>query len=241
MNGHQGINGVKSWLIALMLSAPGFAAAAGAAKVLPGKSPASAAAAADQELDELLVAGAKPLRDPRKVVAWLTRLLGQFSVDGSVDLHGKGDPADQRKVEGQSKCIAVGAEPGLQCELRIRWHQEEGSYAGALLLGGESTLDPAVMLYGVAPDGLHITYVLVDNKGTADGAWGDLINPDTLASRKPCAGIPGDCERIMRITASPDLKKVEMRVVLEIDRKKAETFTFVMNRVPAAAPAAQTR
>jgi hypothetical protein len=102
------------------------------------------------------------------------------------------------------------------------------------LLGGVSALDPANILYGFEPDRIGIRYMLVDNKGIAEGALGYLLDEETLVSRTKCVNMPGNCERVARIIASPDLKQVEMRIDLEVELKRTVSFSFVMHRVPGS-------
>jgi hypothetical protein len=89
------------------------------------------------------------------------------------------------------------------------------------------------MLFGFEPDRIGIRYMLVDSNGIADGAMGYVVG-NTLISRSPCANVPGNCHRVARITADPDLKAVRMEIVLEIDYQKAAYFDFIMRRVPGS-------
>lgn len=190
-----------------------------------------AAAPPDQQLDEALVEGVKPTRDAQQVINWLARLVGDFTVDGYVDLHGQGKPDDQRQVQGSTTCIGFGPAPAVQCELWVRWPETRGP-DGEAVLAGSSTLDPAMMLFGFEPDRIGIRYMLVDSQGIADGALG-LVAGDTLVSRAPCVGI-ADCQRVTRITAGNDLKVIEMQVDFEVAFSKAATLVFEMKRVPGS-------
>lgn len=183
-----------------------------------------------EELDEVLVRGQKAERSGQKVIEWMARLAGQFTFEGHVDPQGRGRPEDLRPVEGSGTCVGFGPAPAVQCEIRVRWPAPPVE-AGSELPGMASTLDPAVMLFGFEPGTFGITHMLVDNKGTAEPAVG-LLYGDTLISKTPCAAIRGNCQRIMRITAEPDLRAVTMNVEIEIDYAKALTWSFTLNRVP---------
>jgi hypothetical protein len=201
----------------------------------PSAAPATPASgvASEQELDEILVEGRKPLRKPQKVIDWMARLVGRFVVDGNVRLLGDGAPSDPLEVQGRANCTGFGPAPAVHCELKIRWPETRGS-SGEALLGGVSALDPANILYGFEPDRIGIRYMLVDSKGIAEGALGYLLDEETLVSRAKCVNVPGNCERIARIIASPDLKQVEMRIDLEVELKHTASFSFVMHRVPGS-------
>ncbi len=185
----------------------------------------------DEQLDEVLIEGMKPTRDAQEVINWLARLVGDFTYEGHVDLHGKGNPDDQRPVQGTAKCIGFGPAPAVQCEMNVRWPETRGP-GGEAILAGVSTLDPAMLLFGFEPDRIGIRYMLVDSKGIADGALG-LVAGNTLASRAPCVGI-ANCQRVTRITADPDLKAIGMQIDFEVGFSKAAAFVFVMKRVPGS-------
>jgi hypothetical protein len=187
----------------------------------------------DLELDEVLVEGRKPVRNEQKVIDWMKRLPGRFIVDGSVTLHGSGSPDGPLQVQGRSDCAGYFANPAVRCELKIRWPEAKGP-AGEALLGGVSALDPANMLYGYERDRAGVRYMLVDSNGIAESALGYLLTEDVLVSRTKCVNVPGNCERVVRITAPPDLKEVEMKIDLEVDGTKAVSFRFLMRRAPGS-------
>jgi hypothetical protein len=218
----------------------------------------------DLELDEVLVQGKrqKPKRptfaEYQAPFDFMARLVGTFVVDGVVDLHAEGRAEDLRAVTGRIECVGFGVAPGVTCELHARWAETTGPDGGEML-GGVSTLIPAVLLYGFdtrspemdrrasmnamtaailgrtnayAAEQPGISYVMVDSKGVAETATGQMTSPDTMRSRSKCLAIAGNCERVVRITASPDLKTVAMNIDLLIDERKAVRFAFVMHRVP---------
>jgi hypothetical protein len=159
------------------------------------------------------------------------RLVGQFVIEGNVDLHGQGNPEDLRKVAGLAHCVGFGLAPGVQCELTVRWPETRGA-DGEEIPGGVSTLDPAVLLFGVDLSVPGVSHVLLDNRGVADNAVGAMTSPNTMLSRSKCVGIPGNCERTVRITAEPDLSAVRMDIDLALEQQKSVRFAFVMQRVP---------
>jgi hypothetical protein len=185
----------------------------------------------DPELEEILVQGLKPIRKPKVVQAFLPRLAGRFVVDGHVDLHGVNGPADVLEVQGRADCVALFPAQAVHCELKIRW-PDTIAPGGEPLLGGISTLYPASLLYGYDPERVALRHMLVDSKGIANSALGYLLTDDMLVSRSPCAGVPGHCERVVRVTAKQDLKQVEMKIDMEVEFRKAASFMFVMHRVP---------
>jgi hypothetical protein len=214
------------WLIAIASILPVTVRSAGA--------PApSATQAQPQQLDEILVEGRKPLRDAQKIFDWMARLVGQFIVEGSVHLHADGAPSEPLQAHGRADCVGFGPAPGVLCELKIRWPEAKGPN-GESLFGGASTLDPASMLFGFAPDRIGIHHMLADNSGIANEALGYLLSGDLLASRTKCVNVPRRCERVVQITAAPDRSSVEIKIELEVDYQKAASFTFLMRRVPGS-------
>jgi hypothetical protein len=189
-----------------------------------------AAAPEDLELDEILVEGRKPVRDPEKIVDWIRRLPGRFVVDGSVDLHGHGNSDAPLAVQGRSDCMAFQPMPAVQCELKLRWPEVRGAN-GEKILGGVSNLDPAALLYAYDTDHIGIRYMLVDSEGIAESASAYLLTGDTLVTRSKCVNVPGNCQRMMWITAAPELKQVSMRIELDVDSQRVASLNFVMHRI----------
>lgn len=243
-------DGLATGLMALALSTP-FAA-------LAADEP-SEQWRLDEELGEILVEAerARPKahswKEYQEPFNWLARMVGTFVIDGNVDLRAQGNEEDLRKVSGRAECVGFGVAPGVQCELKIRWPETSGP-DGKAIPGGVSSLTHAVMLFGSelpdpnsrsiqinlpgrtqadqAPATPGVAWILVDNRGVADNAVGRMVSADTMQSRSRCLDIPGDCERVVRITAWPDMRLVEFRIELVIDARKAVNFTFVMHRVP---------
>jgi hypothetical protein len=217
---------LRGWLIlqAVLAAGPVVAAAAEAQPAQP-----------DRQLDEVLVEGTrlKSERNAQKIIDWMARLVGSFTFEGHVDLHGKGNAADLRQVQGAGNCTGFGPAPAVQCEIKVRWPEARGE-RGEAIPGGVSQFDPAMILYGFEPNRLGIRYMLVGSKGVANGDLALLVG-DTLVSRTPCVDFPGNCQRVMRVTAAPDLELVEMRIELAVDQRKALEYAFVMRRVPGSA------
>lgn len=241
------MDGLANCLMALALLLPGTAFAA---------EPKSQDR--DQQLSEVLVEGdrSKPKKptfeEYQEPFNFLARLAGQFYVEGSVDLHAQGRSEDQRAVSGRAECVGFGMGPGVQCELRIRWPGTTGPN-NEEIPGGLSTLNPAVMLFGfesadatLRPAGVGlrsqpedprqpgISYILIDSKGIAERAVGEMATPNILRSRSKCTGIRGDCQRVALITARPDLKTVDINIDLVIDGEKAVSFFFELHRLPGS-------
>jgi hypothetical protein len=233
MKQRTGVPAIRSLSIALSLLL-GAASATGA-QAPAGKSAAAAASQQDsgserdQELSEVLVQGkrTKPVRDPQIIIDWMRRLVGQFRYVGFVELHDpNGAPRGQQPVSGKGDCVAFGLAPGVQCTIKVSWPEAHGD-DGQEILGGVSNLQPAMVLYGLDPDELAVHYLLVDNKGVADGGLG-YLKGDTMTTADPCVGIPGDCTRTTRITAEPDGKLVQMQIDIEREGQLAVRYLFAM-------------
>lgn len=226
-NDSLGIPRIAGLLALLMVAGTTAGAAQPAANA--AKAPAAATSTAngvEQELDEVVVNGRRirPERNMQTVVDWMRRLVGQFRYQGYVELRGAdGAPLGREDVQGVSDCVAFGLAPGVQCSLKVEWPAVEGD-AGAV--GGVSTLQPAMILYGFDPDHRAVHLLQVDNKGIADGALG-YLQGDTLLASAPCEGIPGNCQRITRITARPDGKLIQTQVDIEIDGQRVTRYVFL--------------
>ncbi len=250
MSGRTSVIAIRIGLLALALSAGALAWAADAGKPQPP------AQARNEELGEVLVEGEKEkpklpsFDDYQSPFNFLSRLVGEFVIEGTVDLHAQGLREDLRRVSGRAECVGFGLAPGVSCELKVRWPETTGP-DGEAILGGVSTLNPAVVLYGfdtmtprlvglrrpgapppATPEGPGVSWVVVDNQGVSETATGYMTSPDTMRSRSKCLTISGNCERMASITAAPNLKTVEMNIDLMIDAQKAVSFAFVMHRVP---------
>jgi hypothetical protein len=186
----------------------------------------------DEELDEVVVDGRRALRKPQAILDWMARLVGQFTVVGTVDLHGHSE-AGLLDLQGHSTCVGLGPGPAVQCELRIRWPEARGK-SREQIAGGVSNLDPAMMVFGFEPNRIGIRHMVVGNDGIADGAMGYLLPGDTLLTRAKCGGVAVNCERAVQVTAEPGGQTVRMQIEIQIDLRKAVTIAFVMQRVPGS-------
>lgn len=212
-----------SALVLAWLCAPsGFAAS-------PAQ-PAAAPATTEkfEELSEVIVSGARPTRKVADVIPWMRRLLGEYTIEGYVDLRGKGDPDDRRNVRGGGVCVGFGVAPGVQCEIDVRWPAADA--VEGLIMGGTSTLSPAMMLYGLEPDEIGVRYLQVDNRGLAEGATGGIIG-DSATFRAPCADVIEACQRVTRIIARPESKLIDMQVDTEIFYELAMRYRLQFTRV----------
>jgi hypothetical protein len=182
----------------------------------------------------------------RQMQAWLARLVGQYSVEGYVDLCGQGKPKDERPATGTVDCIAAGSPPSVHCKVDVSWPPAT-SGNGAPLPGGVSNLAPAQFLFslythehydfdGMIPGeptggsdrrGLH--FLQLDNRGIAEWASSELVG-DTFLARENCVDIPGNCHKITRITARPAGDEISIRVDVEIDRKRVLRQVLLLHR-----------
>lgn len=217
--------------LALVLSCP-FAASPAAGQDPTPATPEQEQQALLDELDEVVVSGAQPVKTTQQLINWLANLGGKFTVEGNVDLQGKGDPVDLKPVTGAANCVAFGLAPGIRCGIEVRW-PETRDPAGGALLGGVSTFDPGMILFGIEPRGNAISHMFVDNKGVGEHALGLLFN-DTLISRTACVNIPGTCERTVRITIEPDVQVIRMQIDYRRDHRAPVSFGFVLRRVPGS-------
>lgn len=196
----------------------------GAALAADASAPAGKA---DQELDEVLVTGARVVRKPEKIIAWLNRLVGRFSYEGHVELRGDGASPRREAASGEGKCVPYG--PSVHCTVQVVWPEMRGSN-GEALPGGVSTLAPAMVMYGMDLNYLNVLSMQVDNRGMADSGVGDLRG-DTLTTTTPCADLPGNCKRVSRIEARPDGKLIRMQIDIEQDARRVARYAFVLRRV----------
>jgi hypothetical protein len=181
----------------------------------------------------------------QEMQAWLARLVGQYSVEGTVDLCGEGNPAEQRPVTGRVDCIAAGAPPSSHCIVNVHWQPAYGRN-GTPLLGGVSNLAPAQFLFSfftreqasyAGPSGKPLRegpkrglqLLQLDNQGNAEGAWSKLEG-DTFMSREECIDIPGDCHKTARITAKAGSSEISMRMDVERNGKRVLRQTFLLRR-----------
>lgn len=217
--------GVWTLCIPLPLSAAQAGKSGSAAQQPP-------AAQEDQELEEILVEGRKPLKKPAVVREWLTRLPGRFVVDGTVVLFSEGNPREPLAVQGRTNCEGFSA-PAVSCELKLSWPDTPEADATAVL-GAISKLDPAVLVYTYDDQRVRVRHMLVDNEGIAESAVGFLYDSDTLVTRNKCVNVPGDCQRTVRVIADPDLRQVEMRIDVEIEAQPVVRFRFLLHRTGPA-------
>lgn len=235
----RGKGKIQACLIAVSLQLPLLAWAAS-----PSTPPA--ATKKDDELAEVKITAEKPTRTPSELIAWIRRLLGQYTIDGKVDLGGKGNPNERWTAVGTGTCIGFGVAPGVQCEMNVKWPAVPGPHPPEVL-SGVSDLTPAMTLYAMEPDDIGIRYLQVNNKGLAEGATGFIIN-DTAEFKTPCVNAPPGCQRIVRIIAESESKVVNMEIITELNYEVAARFNFRLRRVaepqadlktskPASAPA----
>lgn len=231
MNRPAGRSALRNWAIALVLALPGPVLAASAPAGPPGTAPPAVDADPDrdEELDEIVVTGAKRVRKPEALIAWLRRLVGQYTYEGYVDVRSDGAPSGRQPVKGVGDCVGFGPAPGVQCVLKVIWPEVHGP-EGKEVPGGVSSLAPAMILYGLDPDYLGIRYMQLDNKGLADSGQG-YLRGDTLTTKAPCVDIPGNCTRTTQIDAQGDGKVIRMQIDIEKDEQRLVRFMFVQHRL----------
>jgi hypothetical protein len=209
----------------------------GTALAAEAQGPPKPGPGSDKELSEVLVEGernrpAHPgFKEYQATFDWLARLVGTFVIDGEVDVPVANAGTEQRSVSGSAECVGFGAAPGVQCEWKIRW--PGSTEATSEDIPWEvSNLDPATLLYGMERRTSRVSWILVDSRGVAELAQGEMLTADTMRSRVKCGAIQGDCYRITRITAWPTLETIDVDMSVEIDGQKAAGTRFVMHRVP---------
>jgi hypothetical protein len=156
--------------------------------------------------------------------------VGKFSYGGYVQLRGEGVSRDLLRVNGAANCTAFGRAPGVHCELNAVWPERKGPY-GEELIGGVSTLSPAMVEYGLDTDHLGIRYLQVDNRGMAYYGQAYLV-ANTLRTITPCPDMP-ECTRTTSITPHVDGKMVEIEIEIEKELERRARFRFVLQRTDA--------
>jgi hypothetical protein len=237
--------GIAIWLTVLALGAPARVSAADAGVATPKHQNRSAEAELD-EVDVTALRERNRYQSPQLYFNWLARLVGDFTVEGYVDITPRDGERDVLTAQGKVTCIGFGVAPGVQCELNVSW-PAKGGPDSAEVPGGAATLDPAVMLFGFDVNAYNygvgkseqlpeysVKHVLVDNRGVSESGLGIYQGADTVESRSDCAAVHLDCERIVRITANPDLRTVEMLITLAIEQHQAVRYVLLMNRVPGS-------
>jgi hypothetical protein len=182
-----------------------------------------------EELSEVNITAEKPTRKVGDLIPFLRRILGQYTIDGKVDLGGQGKPEDRWTAVGTGNCVGFGVAPGVQCELNVKWPQIPGPN-GEAVMSGIFGMEPMMILYGLEPDELGIRYLQVNNKGLAEGATGYMVD-DTVTFKTPCVNTEPGCQRVTRVTARSDNKVVDFQIDTEIDYKVAARFNFKLRRV----------
>jgi hypothetical protein len=223
---HNGIKRGAPWKLCLLALVPWLPSAAIAAAA----NASGATNAPDRDLNEVVVTGkrinAKRIRSPTGLAAWLNRLRGDFTYEGSVELGSEDAIPRERTVSGASKCGAYG--PSVICIVQVTWEEMHGS-DGEDVPGGVSTLAPAMVTYAVDMNYLGIQFLHVGSNGMADSGMGYLAG-DTLTTTTACVDLPGDCKRISRIEAQPDGKVIRRQTDIEQDEKRLVRYTFVLRR-----------
>lgn len=175
-----------------------------------------------------MVSGVRPSRSATHIASWLRRLPGRFTVDGHVDLGGKGNPRDRLPVRGVVDCEGFGYMPAVSCDLNIDWPASQGQGAEEIP-GGVSTLAPAILQLAFEVDRIALRYMMVDSQGTAE-AGRDYLRGNTFSATSDCIGIPRSCKRVMRVNARPDGQLVQMQIDIIRGSRLALRYQFVLHR-----------
>lgn len=228
--------------ISLRICMAALACAAAARAVGADAAASREAEAGLEELDEVFVEGKRVRPKPysykelQKRIDWMARLVGEFDIGGTVVRIGAGGQEESTPVIGRADCVGFGIGPGVQCELRVGWRATwQGEFRDER--GRESTFNPTVLLVGYEPVRGGVNYILVNSLGHADTAVGEMASADTVRARTDCAVdnfSASACEQLMRITARPDQKTVEVHIEQSIDLEPVVRYSFVMNRVPGS-------
>jgi len=231
MKKHTSVPAISTALVLVLLTATGVVAADAASRNTKAAATLqrSPAATKDLELGEEVVSGkrTKPVRNPQVIIDWMRRLVGQFRYQGYIELHtSDGAPLGRQDVKGIGDCVAFGLAPGVQCTIKVEWPEIAGD-DGQAIPGGVSSLNPAMVLYGLDPDKLGVHFLQVDNNGVADGGVGYLLG-DTLTNADQCVGVAGDCRRTTRITARPDGQLVQIQTDIVQDGQLVVRYLFLM-------------
>ena len=141
---------------------------------------------------------------------WLGRLSGRFEFEGSANPYltpSESDPRSPRAATGRSDCVHVGSGPGIHCVLNVAWREE---WMMGNAIPPHPYLNPSMVLYGIDREGGLLHYLLVNNKGIAEGGTGVLSgNTATFTSTH-------QTERglvtVTRIHAPRDSRYVEISV-----------------------------
>lgn len=186
--------------------------------------------------------------------AWLARLEGRFSFEGTAKLFsGTTDPRAttmdprapedscevgicyvHRDAKGIGSCRPVGNGPGLHCAINVPWPRFiwpsvalGAGFSGEMKWRGPY-LDGAVALYGIDPDNLGINFLLVDGQSIAHTELG-VLKGDTVTFETKCGAF---CRRIFRVIAKPDGGRIEMQYELKSKAAIIAAYQFTLRRAP---------
>lgn len=219
-----------------------------------------------------------PAGEPVPVDEWLGRLVGRYQVDGMIEVPDRCIPPPPppdgspppfftplcSNVSGMADCAPVGAGPGIHCIFNMQWtdlhelvYPSETERGGMFAVpGGVSNLAPSMALLGIDPARSALNFLLVDNKGLAEGGSGGLrggratiistcVNEKTLyqAMREPPPP-PEECRRTTLIEAREGDRFVRFMIQIEINDDLYTRYELALRRVnpgPAAATPGRQR
>lgn len=216
-----------------------------------------------------------PAGEPVPMDEWLGRLVGRYQIDGMIEIPDRCVPPPPppdgspppfftplcSSVRGMADCALVGAGPGVHCIFNAKWddlyevvYPTEQERGGVFAVpGGVSNLAPSMTLLGMDPVRSTLNFLLVDNKGLAEGGSGGLrgarativstcVNEKTLyqAMREPPPP-PEECRRTTYIEARPGDRFLRFMIEIEINDDLYTRYELSLRRVSPTADAAPAR
>lgn len=171
----------------------------------------------DDELEEIVVLGQRPVRNRELLAVWLRRLGGRFSNTGSLELLGRALP-----VRGMTECVGIGEGPGMHCLIMLEAKDVD------------THLKPGAFMLGIDLEAPLIRYTSIDDKGIAVGTTGELRG-DTVLLVTPCrSALARECVTHTRITASRGSEHVRFQVEVQMDGRVASRYDIDQVRLTEA-------
>ncbi len=163
--------------------------------------------------------------DRRRLQEWISKLAGQFSLEGSLESAGDSGSSERLSIRGQADCRGIRAAnrafalaSGVECFMDIIREPQHTPTAQ----------HSATLLYAIDRTVPGIRHMQVDDEGVAEGGTARL-DSDTLFSESPCARIPGKCLRKVRII-EPDRQSLKLEVDIEVDGKRVSRQQLTLHR-----------
>lgn len=171
---------------------------------------------------------------------WPGRLAGRYHFEGVAHLLANGRcgtvgrfPACE-PVTGTGDCIRIGTSQGVHCVLNVEWPAFTERFPSRNGTPGATPyLNPAMVLFGIDPGNDSLSYLLVDNKGLAEGGSGSRTG-NVATFLTTCVNVHSSCRRRLRIEAKPDANLLYMWIDVELGqlRQRVSAITLTLRRVP---------